>query len=130
MGSDASRADRTSATIEFIVAGSPGPFERNSPSKPPASISSNVIVAGIKCTSIPRAAIFLGVADLIPRSIAATLNFLSPTAGIISTLSTVTSSARNAPAISGALLTLTTISSRESSLPEKIPTLIAPRSRK
>ena len=79
---------------------------------------------------MPRSAIILGVAPLIPRSTATTVNFFSPIAFIRYVLSVETSSARKAPLICGLLRTLITISSRDKSVCENIPTRIAPRSRK
>ena len=81
-------------------------------------------------TSMPRSAIARGVAPFIPRSIAATVNFFSPTAETTYVDSVETSALRYAPLIAGCLRTSMTISSRERSRPEKTPTRIAPRSRK
>ena len=67
--------------MSVIAAGSPGPFERNTPSGFNFLISSNEVVSGKTWTSIPRFAIALGVAPLIPRSIAATLNLVGVPAG-------------------------------------------------
>ena len=64
-----------------MVDGSPGPFEIKTPSGLSARISAKVVLAGNTCTSIPRVAIERGVAALIPRSNAATVNFFSPIAG-------------------------------------------------
>ena len=85
---------------------------------------------GITWTSIPRCAIILGVAPFIPKSIAATVNLFSPTASITYVEFVETSSARKAPLICGDFRTLTTISSLVSAEFEKIPTRIAPRSRR
>ena len=93
-------------------------------------MSATVESKGITCTSAPRLANARGVAPLIPRSNAATVNFFLPIAGITTVLGVETSRTKNAPAIASALRTSTTISSRDSSNPEKIPTRIAPRSRK
>ncbi|CAM5645113.1 hypothetical protein SAURM35S_09761 [Streptomyces aurantiogriseus] len=70
-----------SATGPSAVAGSPGPLEKNTPSGFTAYTSSAVAVAGRTCTSMPRSAMRCGVMPLMPRSIAATVNRFSPTAG-------------------------------------------------
>ena len=67
--------------MDVIVAGSPGPLERKTPSGLSAAISLNDVLYGITCVSTPRTDNARGVAPLIPRSIAATVNFLVPNAG-------------------------------------------------
>lgn len=64
-----------------MAAGSPGPFEKNTPSGATARISAAVLDAGSTCTSQPRSAIRCGVIALMPRSTAATVNRLAPSAG-------------------------------------------------
>jgi hypothetical protein len=64
-----------------IVAGSPGPFERNTPS---GCIALYIFKGGVKGKNMnfhAPAARARGVAPFIPRSIAATVNFFSPIAG-------------------------------------------------
>ena len=85
---------------------------------------------GTTCTSTPRSAKARGVAPFMPKSNAATVNFFLPIAGITTVSGVDTSRTKYAPVIASALRTSTTISSRESSKPEKIPTRIAPRSRR
>ena len=63
--------------MSTIAAGSPGPFDKKTPSGESAFICSKVVVRGRTCTSIPRFAIAFGVAPLIPKSIAATLNLVA-----------------------------------------------------
>ena len=113
-----------------MVEGSPGPLDRKTPSGLTAIISAADESNGMTCTSTPRSASAHGVAPLIPRSSAATVNFFLPTAGITTTCGVETSRTKYAPVIASALRTSTTISSRESSNPEKIPTRIDPRSRR
>ena len=130
MGISSKRISRTRSTTLSIVAGSPGPFERNTPSGCNPLISSSVTSKGKTCTSTPRAANALGVAPLIPKSMAATVNFFSPIAGTIYGFSVDTSALKYAPDIASVLRTSITISSREISKSEKMPTRIAPRSRR
>ena len=86
------------------VAGSPGPLEKKTPSGSTAYTSSRVAVAGRTCTSMPRSAIRCGVMPLMPRSIAATVNFFVPIAGTTYVSLVATSAERSAPFISGACL--------------------------
>ena len=72
---------RSRSAWRSAVLGSPGPLEKNTPSGAIARISSMVVVAGSTCTSMPRCAIIVGVIALMPRSTAATVKRLSPTAG-------------------------------------------------
>ena len=76
----ASSTWRSSATSASAVAGSPGPFEKNTPSgrAPPRRQVVEGGRRGSTCTSIPCSAISCGVIALIPRSIAATVNRVSP----------------------------------------------------
>lgn len=68
---------------------------------------------------------------LMPRSIAATVNFLVPTAGTTYASLVATSAERSAPLISGAWRTLaSSMPSSWTALPEKMPTRMAPRSRR
>ena len=68
--------------MSVIAAGSPGPFERKTPSGFNFFISSKVVSSGKTWTSIPRSAMAFGVAPFMPRSIAATLNLVAtPTGG-------------------------------------------------
>lgn len=113
------------------VDGSPGPLEKKTPSGSTAYTSSSVAVAGRTCTSMPRSAIRCGVMPLMPRSIAATVNFLVPIAGTTYVSLVATSAERSAPLISGAWRTRArSVPSSAMALPEKMPTRIAPRSRR
>ena len=60
----ASSTPACSATASSAVAGSPGPLEKNTPSGSSASTSSAVAVAGSTCTSMPRSAMRCGVMRL------------------------------------------------------------------
>ena len=64
-----------------------------------------VAVAGSTCTSMPRWAMSWGVIALMPRSMAATVKRVSPTAGTAYASLVVTSAARAAPVISGLVRT-------------------------
>ena len=55
-----------------VAAGSPGPFERNTPSKPPAAISAAGVCAGKTVVSMPWAASSRRMFRFMPRSTAAT----------------------------------------------------------
>ena len=77
MGTSSLNNSRTVATTESIVAGSPGPFDKNTPSGFKADISAAVVSNGTTVTSTPRSANDLGVAALIPRSRATTLKRVS-----------------------------------------------------
>lgn len=113
------------------VAGSPGPLEKKTPSGSTAYTSSRVAVAGRTCTSMPRSAIRYGVMPLMPRSIAATVNFFVPIAGTTYVSLVATSAERSAPTISGASLTRASrAASSATASPEKMPTRMAPRSRR
>ncbi len=68
---------------------------------------------------------------LMPRSIAATVNFFVPMAGTTYASLVATSAERSAPTISGACRTRSSsAASSGSASPEKIPTRMAPRSRR
>ena len=71
-GTPASSTPRIAATAYPAAAGSPGPLLKNTPSGSVARISPAVTVAGSTRTSMPRMAMFRGVAALMPRSTAAT----------------------------------------------------------
>ena len=113
----------------MVAAGSPGPLEKNSPSAPVATTSSIEAVAGSTCTSMPRSLIIRGVLDLMPRSTAATVNRLSPTAGTTYASRVDTASLRLDPCISADPRTRWSRASGSVSVVE-IPTRIAPRSRR
>src|SRR5579871_1181353 len=72
IGTPASSTPRIAATAYPAAAGSPGPLEKNTPSGLTARISLAEEVAGSTRTSMPRCAMLRGVADLMPRSTAAT----------------------------------------------------------
>src|SRR5674476_343171 len=131
-GTPASRTSRNKATSRSATAGSPGPLEKKTPSAPVAWMSANVDVAGSTWTSMPRAARCSGVRALMPRSRAATVKRLCPTAGTTYVSDVVTSPASAAPLISGADSTRSSCASGDSSTsgPENTPTRIAPRSRR
>ena len=132
-GIPASSTWRSSATSDSAVAGSPGPLEKNTPSGSRAATSSNVAHCGSTCTSMPCSAISCGVIALIPRSIAATRNRFSPTASTTYGSVVETSPARAAPAIEGAVRTRSASTVGDApaySSPLKIPTRMAPRSRR
>jgi hypothetical protein len=83
-GTRAASTSRSSSTSCSALAGSPGPFEKKTPSGPESPTSwtwAKVAVEGRTCTSIPCCAIRAGVMALIPRSTAATVKRRSPTAG-------------------------------------------------
>ncbi len=80
---------------------------------------------------MPRSAMRCGVMPLMPRSTAATVNFFSPIAGTTYASVVATSAERSAPLISGAWRTSASmVPSSGSALPEKMPTRMAPRSRR
>jgi hypothetical protein len=91
-------------------------------------MSSRVQVLGSTCTSIPRSAMLRGVFALMPRSTAATVNRFSPRAGTTYGASVETSPHRSAPSICGDARTRSRASAGIS--PLKMPTRIAPRSRR
>ena len=78
MGISANKISRTKSIVAVMVAGSPGPFDRNTPSGLRSEISLKETLNGITCVSTPRIESARGVAPLIPRSIAATVNFFAP----------------------------------------------------
>lgn len=80
---------------------------------------------------MPRSAMRCGVMPLMPRSIAATVNFFSPTAGTTYVSLVATSSKRLAPFMCGWACTRATSSdSAAIASPEKIPERMEPRSRR
>ena len=87
---------------------------------------------GSTCVRTPRSASRCGVMVLMPRSIAATVKRCSPIGSTTYGSGVVTSAVKSAPTISG--LAFTRCSSAAGSAcadrPEKIPTRIAPRSRR
>ncbi|CPU65028.1 Uncharacterised protein [Mycobacteroides abscessus] len=112
-----SRTPRSSSTSWVAALGSPGPFEKNTPSGAYASMSAIVEAAGTTCTRTPRWARRWGVIDLMPRSTATTVATGSPSGVVPSkgsttyAVSVLTSRARSAPAIAGAAFTSATRSS-------------------
>jgi len=61
------------ASIPYVVAaGSPGPFDRNTPSNPPERTSAAGVVAGTTVASIPAAASRRRMFRFRPKSYAAT----------------------------------------------------------
>ena len=114
------------------MAGSPGPLEKNTPSGLTAYTSSTVAVAGSTCTSMPRSAIRCGVMPLMPRSMAATVNFFVADRRDDVRLLGGDLGGEVAPFISGAWPHLgeQRAPRRASASPEKMPTRMAPRSRR
>ena len=118
-----------------VAAGSPGPFERNTPSNPPSRTSSAGVPAGKTSVSQPPSASIRRMLRLIPKSYAATLNsrpsiaLAGPTTERASYGSSVdAAAARSAPSIPGRARTFANRIPASRSMVE-IPARIAPPSR-